>query len=817
MQYFSGHHFLVRDMIRLLDTTVRDPVLPMQTNNLRIDSMTAGYIEQFRQFCKDDAAFERLAAILRGAVGATLFPAMQQATTVSVNEPLTEQFAFNQWLVQVIDTVLPDVIYLYDPEERRYLYANRAIERFGYTPAQIVSGKVEMLQTHLHPAERDAVLALHHKQLEMMNHGQSGVESREPFFDVQCRLRCADGTYRWVQDRRYVMQRDEDGKVKIVLGYLHDIQSLKVAQEMLDYQTTLEKATASISRMFAKTAVADIDATVQETLKQIGEFTNADRSYIFLSPQPTIEAAFNKTVQSDIMRDAYDWAAPGISPITIREISPSSIRWAFDRLEELRSLQIARIDSMPDEAAAFRTALAAAGTKSLLVVPLHIEGRVIGLIGVSAVKEERVWTKEEVRMLRLVAETLVHAFERKFAEQALRESEARFRTIFDRAPVSISILNPQGNILSCNDQVERFLGYNEEELRNRNFLEFVRPEDRDRSAELFYELLSGSIDSYTLELQYMHKDGSPMWTNVTASLVRDTAGRPVFVIRMLEDISDRKTALANMQHYNTLVFEQKAALERQSDMLLQLNGEMMQKQRELEDLNRSKDKFFSIVSHDLRSPFSSLLGISKLLAEGATDLERSDIKELAEALNSQAVNVFDFMENLLKWAQAHTGRMKYEPTVLALREITMPVEALLRENAHAKGVTLNDDISDSLAVYVDENMIRSVVQNLLSNALKFTPSGGTVTLSAAQSPTKPKFVEVRVSDTGVGMSKEDAHKLFRIDVVHTTRGTEDETGSGLGLILCKELVEKNGGTIWVNSTEGVGTTFVFTLPLAKDI
>lgn len=803
-------------MIRLIDNAIRDAVLPMQTNNIRIDSMTAGYIEQFRQFCKDDAAFERLSAILSGAVGATLFPALL-ASTISAQEPLTEQFAFNQWLVQVIDTLLPDVIYLYSPSEQRYIYANRAIERYGYTPTQITSGSVEMLQAHLHPAERDSVLALHRKQLEAMNNGTPETEAREPFFDVQCRLRCADGTYRWVQDRRYVMNRTEDGKVNVVLGYLHDIQSLKVAQEMLDYQTTLEKATASISRMFAKTAVADIDATVQETLKQIGEFTKADRCYIFLSPQPTLEAAFNKAVQSDIMRDAYDWAAPGIAPITIREISPSSLRWAFERLEELRSLQIARIDSMPDEAAPLRTALAAAGTKSLLVVPLHIEGRVIGLIGMSAVKEERVWTKEEVRMLRLVAETLVHAFERKFAEQALRESEARFRTIFDRAPISISILNPQGQLISCNDRLESFLGYSEEELRNRNFLEFVRPEDRDRSAELFYELLSGSVDSYTLELQYMHKDGSPMWTNVTASLVRDSAGKPVFVIRMLEDISDRKSALTNMQHYNTLVFEQKAALERQSDMLLQLNGEMMQKQRELEDLNRSKDKFFSIVSHDLRSPFSSLLGISKLLAEGANDLERSDIKELAEALNSQAVNVFDFMENLLKWAQAHTGRMKYEPTVLSLKEITVPVESLLRENAHAKGVTLIDKISDELSVYADENMIRSVVQNLVSNALKFTPAGGTVTLSAAQSVKKPRLVDISISDTGVGMSETDARKLFRIDVVHTTRGTEDETGSGLGLILCKELVEKNGGTIWVNSTEGTGTTFTFTLPLAKDI
>ncbi|MFY7999053.1 MAG: sensor histidine kinase, partial [Candidatus Kapaibacteriota bacterium] len=145
------------------------------------------------------------------------------------------------------------------------------------------------------------------------------------------------------------------------------------------------------------------------------------------------------------------------------------------------------------------------------------------------------------------------------------------------------------------------------------------------------------------------------------------------------------------------------------------------------------------------------------------------------------------------------------------------VEVLLRENAAGKGIALSDKVSGDIAVYADENMIRSVVQNLVSNALKFTPTGGSVTITAAQSLKKPKLVEVSVSDTGVGMSKDDANKLFRIDVVHTTKGTEDETGTGLGLILCKELVEKNGGTIWVTSTEGVGTTFTFTLPLAKGV
>lgn len=789
-------------------------VHPMQHLNPRIDSMTASAIEQLRQFCKDDTSFERLAAILGGVSGAALFPTLHtpQADTTS----LVGQLAFNQWLVQVIDTLLPDVIYLFNPQTNRYLYVNQAIRRYGYEPSAIILGETEMLQSHLHPDEREAIVRLHKEQLERMN-ALADTNTAEPFFDVQARMRCADGSFRWVQDRRYAMERTQEGDVQVILGYLHDIQTLREAQELLDYHSSLEKATATVSRMFAKASIAEIDDTVQDALRQIGEFSKSDRCYIFLSPQPTIEAAFNKPVKADVMRDAYSWSAPGISPLQIREIAPSGLRWAFDRLEQLRSLQIARMDTLPPDAAVLRAGLEAAGTKSLLVVPLHIEGRVIGLLGLSVVKQERVWSKEEVRMLRLVAETLVHAFERKLSEQALRESEARFRTIFDRAPLAVSILNPQGQLIACNAQLGKFLGYSEEELKNRHFLDFVRPEDRDRSAELFYELLSGSVDSYTLELQYLHSNGFPIWTNVTASLVRDGQGKPAFVIRMLENIEERKTAQANMQHYMTLVSEQKSALERQSDMLLQLNGELMQKQKELEELNRSKDKFFSIVSHDLRSPFSSLLGITKLLAEGAHDLERVEIQELAAALNTQAHNVFDFMENLLKWAQAHTGRMKYQPTVISLVEITAPIEALFRETAHTKGIKLHCDISDKLAVYADENMIRSVVQNLVSNALKFTPSGGNVTVFAAQSQKKSKFVEISVRDTGVGMSKNDADKLFRIDVVHTTKGTEDETGSGLGLILCKELVEKNGGTIRVESTPGVGTTFTFTLPLAKEL
>lgn len=775
--------------------------------------MTTPFIEQLRSLCKDDTSFERLQEILSASgLGASL-PAPFHAFghTFGKGGELAGRIAQDQWLARLIDDVLPDVVYLYDVPLRRYVYCNQAVTRLGYTIEQFLQGDSNVANLLLHPDERADVMRRYADALHATSTPEAAATSTAftPFFEVQCRARCADGSYRWVQDRRYVLERDANGKPTAVLGYLHDLQSMKDLQDLLEYRTGLEKVTAAISRDFATMSVQELDTAVMNALQMIGTATNADRTYIFLAPDFTGEGA--------TIHQAFDWCAPGIAPIIVKMIDTSKFGWAFDRLKQLRSIQIARLDSLPPEAAPLRDALASVGTQSLLVVPLHVEGRVIGILGMSAAREERVWTKEEVLMLRLNAETLVSAFERKRSEQTLRDSEARFRTIFDRAPIAMSILNPQGKLLSHNEQLAALLGYSHEELMQKDFLDCVQPEFRDRSEELFYELLTGAIDSMQLELQYIRKDGTPVWISLTSSLVRDNHQKPMFVIRMLEDISERKQAEVNMAHYTTLVAEHREALERQSDLLLQLNGEMMQKQRELEEINRSKDKFFSIVSHDLRSPFSSLLGISKLLAEGANELSREEITELASAMNQQTHNVFDFMENLLKWAQAHTGRMQFKPTVLVLTDITGSVEMLMRESAAAKGITLESTVSEEIAVFADENMIRSVVQNLVSNALKFTPSGGKVSISAAQHPMNAKMIEISVRDTGVGMSKEDAQKLFRIDVVHTTKGTEDETGSGLGLILCKELVEKNKGKIRVQSEQGVGTTFTFTLPLAKEL
>ncbi len=230
---------------------------------------------------------------------------------------------------------------------------------------------------------------------------------------------------------------------------------------------------------------------------------------------------------------------------------------------------------------------------------------------------------------------------------------------------------------------------------------------------------------------------------------------------------------------------------------------------ELAKLNADKDKFFSIVAHDLRGPFGPVLGFAKMLADSIESFSPADLAEMSGGIYTSAQNVYNLLENLLDWSRLQLGRMEYQPHHIGLGYLANQSTALLREVAENKQINLENQIADDLFAYADENMIQTVIRNLISNALKFTPLGGSVTVSARLNGDK---VEVAVTDTGVGMSPQVMAKLFKLGEHHTTTGTAHEKGTGLGLLICQEMVQKNGGQIWVESEVGVGTAFKFTLP-----
>jgi signal transduction histidine kinase len=256
-------------------------------------------------------------------------------------------------------------------------------------------------------------------------------------------------------------------------------------------------------------------------------------------------------------------------------------------------------------------------------------------------------------------------------------------------------------------------------------------------------------------------------------------------------------------------------IKQKANRLLAKQQKKIEAQRDqLHELNVTKDKFFSIIGHDLRNPFSALIGLTKLLVTEFENFPKDQIKELLESIYKSSENTYNLLGNLLEWARSQTGKIQWNPEDVELNQVARSAVELLSRNAHQKNIRLQNEINGKTMVTVDKNMLHTVFRNLISNAIKFTPDEGVVTICSQETD---NFIETRVSDTGVGIAEKDIEKLFRIDTHFSRSGTKDEQGTGLGLILCKEFLIKNGGNIWAESQEGKGSSFIFTLPTAGPV
>ena len=240
---------------------------------------------------------------------------------------------------------------------------------------------------------------------------------------------------------------------------------------------------------------------------------------------------------------------------------------------------------------------------------------------------------------------------------------------------------------------------------------------------------------------------------------------------------------------------------------------LRENEKQLRELNVTKDKFFSIISHDLRSPFNSLLGFTDLLLENYDSFNNEERKLMIESLNASSKKTYLLLENLLTWSRSQTGSIKFSPEEIQIKTLIHEIISLSQPAAENKNIGLIDNTEADQLVCADKNMLSTVLQNLITNAIKFTLKNGSVTISSKKSK-QEDFIELSISDTGVGIPIDRIDDLFLIDKSVSTLGTEKEQGTGLGLILCKEFVEKLGGEIWTESEVGKGSQFIFTLPKA---
>jgi nitrogen fixation negative regulator NifL len=231
--------------------------------------------------------------------------------------------------------------------------------------------------------------------------------------------------------------------------------------------------------------------------------------------------------------------------------------------------------------------------------------------------------------------------------------------------------------------------------------------------------------------------------------------------------------------------------------------------RELKQMNFEKDRFLSIMAHDLKNSFNILIGFSTLLQKNWQKYEQSRIESQLQIINSTASNTYDLLEDLLLWAKALSGNLPFSPQPVAIDSLCKSIIQILIPAAQAKNIAIHCMLTERINAIGDQNMIKTILRNLIQNAIKFTPQNGTVTISAAQ---VDKNIKISVHDTGIGIADDVKQKLWDIMQPFSTAGTEGEGGTGLGLILCRELVNKHGGRIWVDSEVGSGSEFSFTLP-----
>ena len=292
-------------------------------------------------------------------------------------------------------------------------------------------------------------------------------------------------------------------------------------------------------------------------------------------------------------------------------------------------------------------------------------------------------------------------------------------------------------------------------------------------------------------------------TQIWLGVPLKVAGKTIGVI-VVQDYNDETTYGENEKEILIYVSEQIAlAIDKKYR-----EQKIIEYSEELKELNISKDKFFSIIAHDLKSPFHGLLGLSRMIYEEYDSMDDSELRSSLEILKDSTENTYKLIENLLDWSRLEAGTMKFQPAHQNMFMIVEDTRMLFSQNTRIKDIAIRNKVSHTSVVWGDSNMLHSLLQNIVSNAIKFTPQGGNIEISELLYNDKIQYV---VSDSGVGIGQENIDKLFRLDVSFSNRGTMDEKGTGLGLVLCKEIINIHGGDIKVQSEIGKGTKIIFTL------
>jgi len=552
------------------------------------------------------------------------------------------------------------------------------------------------------------------------------------------------------------------GNYELLLFAAIDIKKLKLTDKDFNYYLNQQKLIAEISQTI--NPHFKLDESINDVLQEIGLHTGMSRVYIIEESEDGLSGM-----------NTHEWCNNGIPSLMLKRsnIRFNEIPTWKKRIEKEGYILASDVSELPADLSLILSGL---GIKSLLVLPLIVNKALFGYIGFEDCVEYQRWKDDEIDLLRTLSGIIANTFEREKAFLQIKESEMRLNMAIDGSNEGLWDWSITDNNTWYNEYWYTMLGYELTDISsNPKFWEsIIHPDDYDMVITALNDHLHNKSDIYKAIYRLKDKSGSWKWILAHGKVVlRDKNDTPTRMIGTHIDITQQKeTELKQLELIST------------------------------------RDKLFSIIAHDLRGPIGTLLQVLELLTS-KNDIDEETQRDFLEELKKMSESTFQLLENLLSWSKSQRNEIIFLPEKLYLTRVIKENIHLLKGASSQKEIKIEYNSVDDSIIFADLNMVNLVIRNLLSNALKFSPRGSVITISSTP---LDSHIEVAISDQGIGIPQERINTMFGANKYVTTRGTENEAGSGLGLLLCKDFVERNQGTIRVESKQGEGSTFRFTLP-----
>lgn len=538
----------------------------------------------------------------------------------------------------------------------------------------------------------------------------------------------------------------------------NQIETLRRSEYLFNQQKVLSDVTQLLGSGY------NLSASLNSILKIVGEHTGVSRVYIFENDS-----------SNQITSNTYEWCNEFITPqIELLQNTPYEIIPSWKELLLNNGFIFSEnISELPQD---IRDVLEPQEIKSILIYPITVEGNFYGFIGFDECKRNKIWEKEELALLKTVSNVLSNSFERREYLERLKSSEIRLKMAIESANEALWDWNFQSGELYLNENWYKMSGYTSEELSGLSNLwyRFIDKEDLPNVIDNWNRHISGETEFYEQINRIVTKEGSKKWVITKGMVVkRDKDGNPLRAVGIQADITEQK-----------------------------------EREEELRKLVATRDMYFSIIAHDLRGPIGSFAGLTEMM--NTSSLDKESEKEIISELAKLSKSTFELLENLLIWARSQRGDVALNLTQINLSTLLEIVLSPLKTLAQQKNISLINEVKDGTTVFADSEALSLIIRNIVSNSIKFTKSGGRVLVSSKK---RDSLMEISIIDNGIGMPKEVADRLFTSDGYQTRRGTDNEKGSGLGLMMSSEFVKRMGGEIKVESIENIGTRVFFTVPV----